>query len=186
MACSDLLLTRFSPCPIPEQYGASRILLATDSAEAAALCARGVLGFECATMPLERGKFESADLIEHRVAAAERAGGAQTDPLSGSRVALDALADIDMLADCDLFVLVLRSCFGRVAYALNAARRGTFAPLVSLEQAWSSSGAGKLGKGGLRGDTGPKGGTMMMRSGRKLRGRGRGRGRGRKVRLKEF
>ena len=43
-------------------------------------------------------KFESPTFIEHRVATHE--AGA----LSGSVVALDALADIDMLADCDYHV----------------------------------------------------------------------------------
>lgn len=38
-----------------------------------------------------------------------------TGELSGSSVALDALADIDMLADADMFVLLFRSCFARVA-----------------------------------------------------------------------
>ena len=112
-------------------YGANRLLLATDDAEAARLCAQHVLGFECTTQSIERRKFESAELIENRVAQHE------AGDLSGSTVALDALADIDMLADCDMFVLLLRSCFARVAYALAMGRKGRPPPVISLEAPWS-------------------------------------------------
>ena len=112
-------------------YGANRILLATDHAPAAALCRTGVLGFDCVTQRLERGKFDAAELIENRVA--QHASGG----LSGSAVALDALADIDLLAGCDMFVLLLRSCFARVAYALAMGRKGSPPPVISLEAPWS-------------------------------------------------
>merc|ERR1712097_4624 len=82
-----------------ERYGVNTIVLATDDARAAALCESRALGFECRTAPIERGKFESSTFIENRVAS--HASGA----LSGSAVALDALADIDMLADCSHHVL---------------------------------------------------------------------------------
>ena len=117
-----------------ETYGATRLLLATDDAHAARLCASGHMGFACVRQPISRRKFEAAgkQLIEDRVAAAGERG-----ELSGSAVALDALADLDMLGDCDAFVLVLRSCFSRVAYALALGRRGTPPPLISLEAPWS-------------------------------------------------
>lgn len=118
-------------------YGATRILLATDDREAARLCAERVYGFECTTQAIERKKFESADLIENRVA--QHTEGA----LSGSSVALDALADMDMLADADLFVLLLRSCFARVAYALALGRKGRPPPVISLEAPWSPYHMGK-------------------------------------------
>merc|ERR1719291_138396 len=95
---------------------------------------------------MERRRFESAERIEFRVARA--AFAPPSEPLAGSRVALDALADMHLLAECDLFVLVLRSCFGRVAYALSAARKGRFAPLVSLEQPWSPQAGGRAKRGG--------------------------------------
>ena len=127
-------------------YGANRLLLATDDEEAARLCAQSVLGFECTTQRIERHKFESAELIENRVA--QHASGS----LSGSAVALDALADIDMLADADAFVLLLRSCFARVAYALAMGRRGRPPPVLSLEAPWSpyKGAKAKGGKGAFR------------------------------------
>jgi len=112
-------------------YGPSRLLLATDDAEAARLCLSKAMGFECTTQSIGRGKFESNQLIEDRVA--EHASG----ELSGSSVALDALADIDMLADADMFVLLFRSCFARVAYALAMSRKGRPPPVISLEAPWS-------------------------------------------------
>ena len=140
------------------RYGFNRLLLATDNAEAAQLCAQGVLGFDCRAHSIERSRFESASLIEDRVA--QHADGA----LSGSAVALDALADIDALASCDAFVLLLRSCFARVAYALAVSRQGRFLPLVSLEQPWSPE------KGAAKGG--------MKRRSTRARARVRGRGRG--------
>jgi hypothetical protein len=114
-----------------DQYGANRILLATDDGHAAELCRAGVLGFDCHTQEIERDKFDSSTLIEHRVAL--HAHGS----LSGSTVALDALADIDMLANTDMFVMLLRSCFARVAYGLAMFRKGRPPPLISLEAPWS-------------------------------------------------
>ena len=57
--------------------------------------------------------------------------------LSGSTVALDTLADIDMLADCDALVLVLRSAVSRLSHHLALARRGRPVPLISLQ--WPTS-----------------------------------------------
>lgn len=68
----------------------------------------------------------------HAFALPSQKGG-----LSGSAVALDALADIDMLGDCDLFVMLLRSCMARVAYALAMGRQGRPLPIISLEAPWS-------------------------------------------------
>jgi hypothetical protein len=132
-------------------YGANRILLATDNAEAARLCAARVLGFECATQSIERKKFEASDKIEDRVALHN------TGALSGSAVALDALADMDMLADCDMFVMLLRSCFARVAYALAMGRKSRPPPIISLEAPWSPF------KGAMKGGKGGKGGKFGMR-----------------------
>lgn len=111
-------------------YGANRILLATDNAEAAGLCRAGVLGFSCRTLQIDRSKFESDTFIENRVR------GHTEGELSGSAVALDALADIDMLADCDMHVIVLRSAVSRLAYALAIGRAGQPPPLISLQWPW--------------------------------------------------
>jgi hypothetical protein len=112
------------------EYGANRILLATDDAEAAGLCRSGVLGFSCRTLQIDRSKFRSDTFIENRVQ------GHNDGELSGPVVALDVLADIDMLADCDMHVLVLRSAVSRLAYALALARTGQPPPLVSLQWPW--------------------------------------------------
>ena len=141
-----------------ERYGVNRIVLATDDARAAALCASRALGFECATLRMEREKFESATFIETRVAA--HAAGA----LSGSAVALDALADIDLLADCSHHVLLLRSAVSRLAFALSLARKGRVAPFVSMQWPWSPA--------HLKG-------KWRMPAAAKARGRGRGVGRAR-------
>jgi hypothetical protein len=86
----------------------------------------------------------------------------QEGGLSGSAVALDALADIDMLGDCDLFVMLLRSCMARVAYALAVGRQGRPLPIISLEAPWSPYKGGKM--------------KALFKKGR---GGGAGRGRGR-------
>ena len=138
-------------------YGANRLLLATDDAEAARLCALHVLGFECTTQSIERRKFESAELIENRVARHEEGD------LSGSAVALDALADIDMLADCDMFVLLLRSCFARVAYALAMGRKGRPPPVISLEAPWSPHRGFKMKAMNMALRNGQGGKAAMMR-----------------------
>ena len=52
--------------------------------------------------------------------------------MSGSVVALDALADIDLLAGCDLFVLVLRSVtFTRPRNYFRSYTTTTITPLAS-------------------------------------------------------
>lgn len=113
-----------------DAYGANRIVLATDDANAAALCKQGFLGFVCRTLEIDRAKFKSNIFIENRVK--EHSEGM----LSGSAVAIDALTDIDMLADCDMHVLVLRSAVSRLAYALAFARSGRPTPLISLQWPW--------------------------------------------------
>ena len=145
-------------------YGANRILLATDDVEAAALCGQRILGFECATQSIERKKFESAELIENRVAQH------QEGSMSGSAVALDALADIDMLADTDMFVMLLRSCFARVAYALAMGRKGRPPPIISLEAPWSPFKGLKMGKMKMKMGGGGKGKGGGMRLRRNLKG----------------
>ena len=112
------------------RYGINRLVLATDDVEAAALCAARVLGFECTTAAMDRVRFASFTSIERRVV--HHASGL----LSGGAVSLDALADVDMLADCDAHVLVFRSALSRLAYALSTARKGFFTPLVSLQWPW--------------------------------------------------
>ena len=112
------------------RYGIRRIVLATDDEEAAALCAARTLGFECVTMSIDRARFASHTSIERRVAVHERGS------LSGAAVALDALADVEMLADCDAHVLVLRSALSRLAYALSTASKGRLTPLISLQWPW--------------------------------------------------
>lgn len=142
-------------------YGANRIVLATDNAEAAGFCRAGVLGFSCRTLQIDRSKFESDTFIEHRVR--EHTHG----QLSGSAVALDALADIDMLADCDMHVLVLRSAVSRLAYALAIARTGQPPPLISLQWPWGPSFHKMRHKGSK---------VMAGRGARARLGRGGGRG----------
>ena len=132
---SNLTATFFAQAArMRRRYGVSTIVLATDSTRAAELCARGVLGFDCRTLRMTRDKFDSATFIEHRVAANDQG------PLSGSTVALDALADIDLLADCDVHILMLRSAISRLAYALSLARHGRPTPLVSMHMPYSSGG----------------------------------------------
>ena len=107
-----------------------------------------MLGFLCHTQRIERDKFVSTSLIEDRVAQHDEGR------LSGAAVALDALADIEMLADADMFVMLLRSCFARVAYALAMARQGRPPPIISLEAPWSPYKGMKkklMVMGGLRG-----------------------------------
>ena len=152
---SNLTATYFTQAArLRSLYGANRILLATDNPEAARLCASSVLGFDCTTQSMERAKFDATELIENRVA--KHSSGS----LSGSRVALDALADMDMLGDCDMFVLLLRSCFARVAYALAMGRQGRAPPVISLEAPWSpwKGGLSKPGKN-------PKGMKRRMKPG---------------------
>ena len=112
------------------KYGLTRLVLATDDAAAASLCRARVLGFECATMAMDRARFASHTSIERRVVHHTRGG------LSGSAVALDALADVEMLSECEAHVLVLRSAVSRLAYALSVARKGRHAPLISLQWPW--------------------------------------------------
>ncbi len=76
----------------------------------------GVLGFDCRTLRMDRERFNARTSIERRVV--RQASG----PLSGSAVALDALADVEMLADCEAHVLVLRSAVSRPAPACNKAK----------------------------------------------------------------
>jgi len=159
---SNLTATYFAAAAeLRSRYGANRLVLATDHAPAAALCAARVLGFDCRTQAMARGKFDSPTFIEHRVGGegggggregggngggggggGSQAGGGGGEPgggdLSGSRVALDVLADIDMLADCDFHVLILRSAVSRLVYALSLGRKGRSAPMVSMNEMWGS------------------------------------------------
>jgi hypothetical protein len=158
---SNLTATFFEQAAeLRRRYGANRLLLATDSKEAARLCAARVLGFECVTMPMRREKFESATFIEQRVETHDEG------ELSGATVALDALTDLDMLADCDYFVLLFRSAMSRVAYALSLARKGYHVPLVSMQWPWSPGYLkGKAMKGKKGGRRPFVKGRMMSRGG---------------------
>ena len=49
------------------KYGINRLLLATDDADAAQLCAQRVLGFDCVCMRMDRQRFKSYTSIERRV-----------------------------------------------------------------------------------------------------------------------
>ena len=59
--------------------------------------------------------------------------------LSGSAVALDALADVDMLASCGMLVVVMRSAISRLAFSLSIARKGRVPPTLSLQWPWGDS-----------------------------------------------
>lgn len=159
--CPGNLTTTFfaTAARMREQYGGvNLIVLATDSEKAASLCLSRPLGFDCRTMKMGRAKFESPTFIEKRVAA--HADG----QLSGSTVALDALADIDLLADCHYHVLMLRSAISRLAYALSLARKGYATPLVSMHMPYSPT-ALKIFKLGKMSDA-------KRGRGRRFRGRG--------------
>ena len=56
--------------------------------------------------------------------------------LSGSEVALSALADIDLLADCTYLVINLRSAVSRLALGLAVARQGRHVPFISVQWPW--------------------------------------------------
>jgi hypothetical protein len=96
----------------------------------------------CATAPIERRRFAARESIELRVAVA-----AEGSSLSGTNVALDALADMQALSECDYFVLVLRSAVSRIAYSLAAARRHQLRPIISLQWPWGGPGGGGGGGG---------------------------------------
>lgn len=89
-----------------------------------------VLGFDCATMRMDRQRFASRTSIERRVVHHD------TGVLSGARVALDTLADVEMLSECAAHVLVLRSAVSRLALGLSIARKGAFPPTISLQWPW--------------------------------------------------
>ena len=112
------------------KYGINRLVVATDDARAAALCAGRALGFDCRTRRMDRQRFDARASIERRVV--KHADG----PLSGSEVSLDTLADVEMLSECDAHVLVLRSAVSRLALALSVATKGRHAPLISLQWPW--------------------------------------------------
>lgn len=86
-----------------------------------------------------------------------------TGELSGSTVALDTLADIDMLADCDALVLVLRSAVSRLSHHLAVARKQRAVPLISLQ--WPTSPSFKMKA---------KKNAGMLKSTRMMQGRGGG------------
>ena len=141
---SCALRSRFCPANLTATYfaaaaylrdrhgggGRVTVQLSTDDAEAAALCARRPLDLHCIASGMERRRFASWTSIERRVARHNEG------QLSGSAVALDALADIDMLADATCHVLVLRSAVSRLALALSVARKGRVPPFVSLQWPW--------------------------------------------------
>ena len=94
------------------------------------MCRSSILGFDCRTMAMDRVRFDAQTSIERRVMHQA------TGSLSGSAVALDALADVDLLADCEAHVLVLRSAVSRLALGLSVARKGRYSPLISLQWPW--------------------------------------------------
>jgi hypothetical protein len=100
---------------------------------------------------MQRKKFDDAKFIEERVKQH------QDGELSGSTVALDMMADVDMLADCDALVLVLRSAVSRLSHHLAIARHGHPVPLISLQWPTSPGYSLKGGKG-AKGGKGSKGG----------------------------
>ncbi|KAL3916492.1 MAG: hypothetical protein SGPRY_006802 [Prymnesium sp.] len=126
-----------------EAYGFNRIFMATDDPTAADMCRRGHLGFECHTMPMNRERFQAFTSIELRVAKQDRQCGAscKRDPLSGSELALDALADMDMLADCRCLVVNLRASMSRLALSMAVARRRSHVPFISVQWPWGGRSA---------------------------------------------
>ena len=97
-------------------YSINTLFVATDDANAATLCAQGHLGFDCRTARMDRVRFNARESIERRVVRVS------TGLLSGSAVAIDTLADVEMLSECDAHVLVLRSAVSRLALSLSVAR----------------------------------------------------------------
>ena len=95
------------------------------------MCKEGIPGFtSCKTLQMDRVRFDARQSIERRVVHHTTGG------LSGSAVALDALADVEMLSECDAHVLVLRSAVSRLALALSVAKKGRHGPLISLQCPW--------------------------------------------------
>ena len=107
------------------------LIVATDDGHAAQMCKEGIPGFtSCKTLQMDRVRFDARQSIERRVVHHTTGG------LSGSAVALDALADVEMLSECDAHVLVLRSAVSRLALALSVAKKGRHGPLISLQWPW--------------------------------------------------
>jgi len=130
---SDLNASYFEAADeLRTRYGVNRLVLATDDPEAARLCNERVRGFDCHTVRMDRHRFTSSTSIELRVGT--------EGALEGSGVALDTLADIELLSECDHFVLVLRSAVSRLAYALATARHNRFPPIISMQWAWDGRG----------------------------------------------
>lgn len=92
---------------------------------------------------MDRARFQSSTSIELRVVEQEHkcdGNGCQGVPLSGAEIALGALADIDMLADCRFLVVNLRASMSRLALALAVARRGRHIPFISVQWPWGGRG----------------------------------------------
>ena len=68
-----------------ERYGTNRLVLATDNERAAALCQKGVLGFDCRTLRMQRNKFDDPAFIETRVSAHEDGAHAPGVPRARAR-----------------------------------------------------------------------------------------------------
>jgi hypothetical protein len=108
-------------------YGAKTIVLATDSDSVVRSCREtlGREGFECAALLIDRKAYNRhrGVWIEHRVDMGE---------MDGSQLVVDALADIDVLGDCDMFIGAFVSYFSRLSYQLILARKGHHVPFVSV------------------------------------------------------
>jgi hypothetical protein len=153
-SCS--LLSRFCPANtapywaaaarLRDAYGATRIHLVTDDAAAAAACLASPLGFACSVRAMDRTRFNARASIELR------AGGGV---IAGGDAALDVLTDMEELAECGCFVLLLRSAVSRLAYALALARQGRHPPVISMQWAWggpmASAGGGRSARRAKKG-----------------------------------
>jgi hypothetical protein len=83
----------------------------------------------------------------------------------------DALADIDMLADCDFLIVLLRSAVSRLALSLALGRKGKLPPFMSLQWPWSPNyhkRKFKAGKGAKMGKVPMKLGKLPMKVGRRV------------------
>ncbi|KAL1526327.1 hypothetical protein AB1Y20_015041 [Prymnesium parvum] len=120
-------------------YGVNKLLVATDDPVAAEMCGNRPLGFHCFAMPMNRERFQAFTSIELRVAKEERQcnnKNCRRNPLSGSRLALNTLTDIDMLADCRFLVVNLRASISRLALSMAVARRRRHVPFISVQWPW--------------------------------------------------
>ncbi|KAK3265954.1 hypothetical protein CYMTET_25395 [Cymbomonas tetramitiformis] len=113
------------------KYGYTSVYLATDSPEVARLAQRTYPKFHFVTQAIDRGWYEDGSnaRIEDRMKG-----------LAGrnlrERIAMEAVADLEVMSRCDAFIGTFSSNMGRLAFELMSARKNYIPPFVSLDNAW--------------------------------------------------